>query len=237
MAENIPRHVGIIMDGNGRWAQRQGLLRTVGHRFGTETVQRAMEYMSSRGVEVLTLYAFSTENWKRPEKEISTIMSLLSEYLYRKTPEMKESGVRLCFIGDLSPIPEESMKAVRYAVDELKDGGGLKVNIALNYGGRAEIVNAVRSIARDVAEGKLREEDITEETVSERLYTAGDPDPDLIIRTGAETRLSNFLTWQSSYSELYFTPTLWPDMQDADFDKALEYYSSRDRRYGGLNDA
>lgn len=237
MAENIPRHVGIIMDGNGRWAQRQGLLRTVGHRFGTETVQTAMEYMSRKGVEVLTLYAFSTENWKRPEKEIAAIMSLLSEYLYRKTPEMKESGVRLCFIGDLSAIPEESMKAVRYAVDELRDGDGLKVNIALNYGGRAEIIRAVKSIASDVRNGLLREEDITEDTISERLYTAGDPDPDLIIRTGAETRLSNFLTWQSCYSELYFTPTLWPDMKDGDFDRALEYYSSRDRRYGGLNDA
>ena len=237
MAQNVPRHVGIIMDGNGRWAQRQGLLRTVGHRFGTETVQRAMEYMSRAGVSVLTLYAFSTENWKRPEKEISAIMSLLSEYLYRKTPEMKRSGVRLSFIGDLSPIPDESMKAVRYAVEELRDGGGLKVNIALNYGGRAEIVMAARSLAEDVSRGTLRPEDITEELIGGRLYTADDPDPDLIIRTGAETRLSNFLTWQSAYSELYFTPTLWPDMQDEDFDRALEYYSSRDRRYGGLNDA
>lgn len=237
MAQNIPRHVGIIMDGNGRWAQRQGLLRTVGHRFGTETVQRAMEYMSRAGVSVLTLYAFSTENWKRPEKEIATIMALLSEYLYKKTPEMRSSGVRLNFIGDLSRIPEESMKAVRYAVDELRNGSGLKVNIALNYGGRAEIVTAVRSLADDVARGRLRPEDITEDMISARLYTADDPDPDLIIRTGAETRLSNFLTWQSAYSELYFTPTLWPDMQDSDFDRALEYYSSRDRRYGGLNNA
>jgi len=237
MQGTIPGHVGIIMDGNGRWAQRQGLVRTVGHRFGTETVQRVMEYMSSHGVKVLTLYAFSTENWKRPQSEINTIMGLLSEYLYRKTPEMKESGVKLQFIGDLSRIPADSMKAIDYSCSELSGGTGLKVNIALNYGGRADILRAVRAIVRDVSEGTLSADDLTEDSISERLYTAGDPDPDLIIRTGGETRLSNFLTWQSAYSELYFTDTLWPDMTEKDLDMALEYYAGRDRRYGGLTNA
>lgn len=230
----IPEHIGIIMDGNGRWAKNKGLIRSIGHKFGTETVRCAIEYCSQKKVKVLTLYAFSTENWKRPVAEINAIMSLLSEYLYKETPEMHQNGVKLSFIGDLSPIPEESMKAVNYAVDTMKDNMGLKVNIALNYGGRADILYSVKKIAQKVQSGEIEPCDITENMISENLYTAGDPDPDLIIRTGCEQRLSNFLTWQSAYSELYFTDTLWPDMKPEDFDKAIEYYNTRNRRYGGL---
>lgn len=230
----IPEHIGIIMDGNGRWAKNKGLIRSIGHKFGTETVRCAIEYCSQKKAKVLTLYAFSTENWKRPVAEINAIMSLLSEYLYKETPEMHQNGVKLNFIGDLSPIPEESMKAVNYAVDTMKDNMGLKVNIALNYGGRADILYSVKKIAQKVQSGEIEPCDITENMISENLYTAGDPDPDLIIRTGCEQRLSNFLTWQSAYSELYFTDTLWPDMKPEDFDKAIEYYNTRNRRYGGL---
>ena len=161
-------------------------------------------------------------------------MALLREYLYKETPEMHQNGVRLNFIGDLSKIPASAMEAVNYAVDTMKNNMGLKVNIALNYGGRADILNSVKKLAQMVKEGSLKPEDITENDISAGLYTSGDPDPDLIIRTGCEQRLSNFLTWQSAYSELYFTDTLWPDMKAEDFDKALEYYSGRNRRYGGL---
>ncbi len=230
----IPRHIGIIMDGNGRWAKQHGWIRSVGHRFGTETVRCAIEYCTKKKVEVLTLYAFSTENWKRPENEINAIMTLLKEYLYKETPEMNENGVKLNFIGDLSPIPQFAMEAVDYAVDTMKNNTRLKVNIALNYGGRADILQAVKKICGKVKSGEINPDDITEQMISENLYTQEDPEPDLIIRTGAEKRLSNFLTWQSAYSELYFTDTLWPDMTEDDFDKALEYYSGRNRRYGGL---
>lgn len=230
----IPSHIGVIMDGNGRWAKQHGWIRSAGHRFGTETVRTVIEYCSEKKVKVLTLYAFSTENWKRPEGEINTIMALLREYLYKETPEMHQNGVRLNFIGDLSKIPDSAMEAVNYAVDTMKNNTGLKVNIALNYGGRADILNSVKKLAQMVKDGSLKPEDITEEDISAGLYTSGDPDPDLIIRTGCEQRLSNFLTWQSAYSELYFTDTLWPDMKSEDFDKALEYYSGRNRRYGGL---
>lgn len=230
----IPEHIGIIMDGNGRWAKNKGMIRSIGHKFGTETVRCAIEYCSEKKVKVLTLYAFSTENWKRPRAEINAIMSLLSEYLYKETPEMNENNVKLNFIGDLTPIPEESMKAVNYAVDTMKDNSGLKVNIALNYGGRADILHSVKRIAEMVKNGELNPNDITEDIISSGLYTHDDPDPDLIIRTGAEQRLSNFLTWQSAYSELYFTDTLWPDMTKPDFDKAIEYYNTRNRRYGGV---
>ena len=161
-------------------------------------------------------------------------MALLREYLYKETPEMHQNGVRLNFIGDLSKIPDSAMEAVNYAVDTMNNNTGLKVNIALNYGGRADILNSVKKLAQMVKDGSLKPEDITEEDISAGLYTSGDPDPDLIIRTGCEQRLSNFLTWQSAYSELYFTDTLWPDMKSEDFDKALEYYSGRNRRYGGL---
>ena len=197
-------------------------------------MRTVIEYCSEKKVKVLTLYAFSTENWKRPEGEINTIMALLREYLYKETPEMHQNGVRLNFIGDLSKIPASAMEAVNYAVDTMKNNMGLKVNIALNYGGRADILNSVKKLAQMVKDGSLKPEDITEDDISAGLYTSGDPDPDLIIRTGCEQRLSNFLTWQSAYSELYFTDTLWPDMKSEDFDKALEYYSGRNRRYGGL---
>lgn len=234
MDENTPKHIAVIMDGNGRWAQKHGYIRTVGHNFGTQTVRKAIEYCSGKKVQVLTLYAFSTENWKRPQAEINAIMGLLREYLYKETPEMKQNNVILNFIGDLSPIPQSSMEAIDYAVEEMKDNTGLKVNIALNYGGRADILRAVKLLYKDISSENKNIDEITEEDISSRLYTSGDPDPDLIIRTGDEKRISNFLTWQSAYSELYFTPTLWPDMKYEDFDKALDFYKSRNRRFGGL---
>lgn len=222
------------MDGNGRWAKQHGWIRSAGHRFGTETVRTVIEYCSQKKVKVLTLYAFSTENWKRPENEVATIMALLREYLYKETPEMHQNNVKLNFIGDLSKIPPSSMQAVNYSVKTTQNNTGLKVNIALNYGGRSDILNSLKTIAEKYKNDEISLQDITEDLISSNLYTKDDPEPDLIIRTGGEMRLSNFLTWQSAYSELYFTDTLWPDMTSEDFDKAIEFYSGRNRRYGGL---
>ena len=234
MDNTLPRHVGIIMDGNGRWAQNHGAVRAVGHRSGTENVRTAISYASEKKIEVLTLYAFSTENWKRPANEVNAIMNLIIEYLRRETPEMKANNVVLGFIGDLSRIPAASLAAIDYSVKEMQNNTGLKVNIALNYGGRAEITRAARELARQACLGKIKPEDITEEMLGANLYTAGQPDPDLIIRTGAEKRISNFLTWQSAYSELYFTDVLWPDFSEEEFQKALDFFANRIRRYGGL---
>ncbi len=180
------------------------------------------------------MYAFSTENWKRPVDEVDTLMNLIVEFLLKETPEMKKNNVVLRFIGDLSRLPEKSKRAIEYSVAEMKDNSGLKVNIALNYGGRADIVSATKEICKRVQMGELSVEDINETLFSGYLYTAADPDPDLIIRSGGETRLSNFLTWQSAYSELYFTDVLWPDFGEKEFDDAILYFQGRDRRYGGI---
>ncbi len=234
MTEKLPEHIAIIMDGNGRWAQKNGYIRSVGHDFGTRTVRTAIEYCSQKKIKVLTLYAFSTENWKRPQAEINTIMGLIREYLYKETAEMKKNNVVLKFIGDISPIPKSSMEAIDFSVNEMKNNTGLKVNIALNYGGRADILNAVKLLYKEISISNKNIDEISEDDIASHLYTSPDPDPDLIIRTANEKRISNFLTWQSAYSELYFTPTLWPDMKTEDFDKALDAYMQRDRRYGGL---
>lgn len=236
MTEDIrlPRHIGIIMDGNGRWAKKRGNIRTFGHKYGTENVKPAISYCSKKGIKVLSLYTFSTENWKRPQTEVDTLMSLITEYLLRETAEMKANGVVLNFIGDLSRLPQKALETIAWAREETADNTGLKVNIALNYGGRSEICRAVKNIAEDVRRCKITEDDITETLITSYLYTAGDPEPDLIIRTGGEKRLSNFLTWQSAYSELYFSDVLWPDFKEKEFDEALAFYASRQRRYGGL---
>ena len=231
---NMPRHIGVIMDGNGRWAQKRGMMRTSGHRHAMNAVKTAISYCSQIGIEVLTLYAFSTENWKRPVEEVSVLMNLIVEFLLKETPEMKANNVVLRFIGDMSRVPEKSIKAIDYSVNEMKNNSGLQVNIALNYGGRNEIVHAVKLICQKVGEGELSIDQINEQTFADYLYTVGEPDPDLIIRSGGETRLSNFLTWQSAYSELYFTDIFWPDFGEDEFDNAILYFQAKDRRYGGI---
>ena len=232
---NLPKHIGVIMDGNGRWAKKVGKVRTFGHKFGVETVRTAISYCSKMGIEVLTLYAFSTENWKRPQGEVNVLMNLISEYLLKETPELKKQGVVLNFIGDLSKLPQKALDSIEDSINKTKDNNGLIVNIAINYGGRSEIAMAVRNIVKDALMNNISAEQITEELISDSLYTKGQPDPDLIIRTGGEVRLSNFLTWQSAYSELYFTDILWPDFKDDDFDDAILYFQKRSRRFGGLN--
>ena len=232
----LPKHIAVIMDGNGRWAKKQGMIRSVGHRSAMSAVKTAINYCSDKGIEVLTLYAFSTENWKRPKEEVSVIMNLIIEYLLKETPEVKKKNAVFNFIGDLSKIPKKSLNAIDYAVRETKENNGLLINIALNYGGRDEIIQAVKQIARAVEERSVAVDQISSEMFSEYLYTKGMPDPDLIIRSGGEKRLSNFLTWQSVYTELYFTDKLWPDFDENDFDDAVRYYQTKNRRFGGLSE-
>lgn len=231
---HIPAHIAVIMDGNGRWAQKRGLPRTAGHSAGSEAFQRAAEYLSDLGVKYFTVYAFSTENWKRPPEEVREIMRLLEKYLHKAIREMRDRNIRLRFFGDLTPLSDE-MKALIEETNAISlTTTGMLVNVCLNYGGRAEITRAVQSIAADCKAGKLAIEDISEETVSRRLYSADVPDPDLMIRPGGEIRLSNFLLWQNAYTEFYFTDVLWPDMDERQFDKAIAAFQQRKRRYGGI---
>ena len=218
------KHIAFIMDGNGRWATKRGQIREFGHKKGVEVFKEITEYCHKIGVKCVTVYAFSTENWKRPKREIEAIMSLLDEYLDKKSSE----DVRVRFIGDISVLDGRLIEKIR-RVEEQTSGGKDTLNVALNYGSRAEIVNACNKL---MAEGKT---EITQEDLDGALYTAGCPDPDLIVRTGGDLRISNFLLWQAAYSELYFTDTLWPDMTPDDVDKAIESFYSRKRRFGGLN--
>lgn len=227
---HIPKHIAIIMDGNGRWAKKRGMPRTVGHKAGAETFRRTCEYLNKVGVEYLTVYAFSTENWKRPQEEVSTIMGLLKLYLDEAIRDMTSKNIKLHFFGDLSPLSKDIKKMIA-KTDELScKNTGLHVNICLNYGGRAELVSAVQAM---VQQG-VKPQDITEERISAHLYSAGMPDPDLVIRPGGEMRISNFLLWQSAYSEYYFTPVLWPDMDEKELDNAILSYQNRNRRFGGV---
>ncbi|WP_051585784.1 isoprenyl transferase [Caldanaerobius polysaccharolyticus] len=230
----IPQHIAIIMDGNGRWAQKRGMPRTAGHRAGIKTVKRIIEFCSQIGVKYLTLYAFSTENWKRPEREVSALFKLLVYYLRREVMELNKNNVRLNFIGDISSFKDDVRFEIERAKQLLKDNDGLIVNLALNYGGRLEIVNAVKEIIKGVKSSKISEEDIDEKLFSNYIYTAGMPDPDLLIRTGGEYRVSNFLLWQIAYSELWYTDTLWPDFSEKDLLSAIADYQERERRFGGL---
>ncbi len=231
---NIPTHIAAVMDGNGRWAQKRGLPRTAGHSAGSESFQRAAEYLSDLGVKYFTVYAFSTENWKRPAEEVQAIMGLLDRYLRKAIREMAEKNIRLEFFGDLGPLSEP----LKQLIDETREIShhttGMQVNVCMNYGGRDEIVRAARALAADCAAGKLAPEAITEQMLSDRLYSAHIPDPDLMIRPGGELRLSNFLLWQNAYTEFYFTDTLWPDMNEAELDRAIAAYQGRKRRYGGI---
>ena len=231
---NIPVHIAAVMDGNGRWAQKRGLPRTAGHSAGSEAFQNAAEYLKDLGVKYFTVYAFSTENWKRPQEEVQAIMGLLDRYLKKAIREMAEKNIRLHFFGDLAPL-SDSLKALIAETNEISEHtSGMQVNVCLNYGGRAEIVRAARLLAEECEAGKLKPEEITEQMLSDKLYSADIPDPDLMIRPGGELRLSNFLLWQNAYTEFYFTDTLWPDMNEAELDKAIAAYQSRKRRYGGI---
>ena len=227
-----PRHIAIIMDGNGRWAKKRGLPRTAGHAAGAETFRRIANYCRTLGVEYLTVYAFSTENWKRSADEISGIMRLLRRYLEEALADMEKNRVRFKFFGDLSKLSPELQALCRNAENRSADYD-VQVNFCLNYGGRDEIVHAVRGFMADVAAGKAGEEDLSEQVLSNYLYSAGVPDPELIIRPSGEQRISNFLLWQSAYSEFVFLDVLWPDFAPEDLDKAIEEYHRRNRRFGG----
>lgn len=232
--EKIPASVAIIMDGNGRWALAHSMERPDGHKQGVKSVRRVVEQAIKRGVKWLTLYTFSTENWGRPQQEVDAIMTLLTQSIASQAEELQHQGVRVVTIGDLSPMSDEVRRSLDYIRQLTVDGQKLTLVLALNYSSRSEIAHAMRQIAQDVTAGKIKPSTITPELIEQRLYTAGMPSPDLIIRTGGELRLSNFMLWQGAYSELYFTPVLWPDFSQEDFDRALEAYSSRQRRYGLL---
>ena len=227
----MPGHVAIIMDGNGRWAERQGLPRNAGHRRGVSNIGRIVELLARRGVKVVTLYAFSTENWRRPSDEVDSLMAILAEEIEPQTRELHKAGVRLVHLGDMSPLDPGLQDAIRQAQAVTKHNIGITVNVAFNYGGRDEILQAVR---RMLADG-VTPEAVDESLFSRYLYTDGCPDPDLIIRTGGEQRLSNFLIWQAAYSEYYHTPVLWPDLDAEELDRALSAYGQRQRRFGSLD--
>ena len=230
----LPRHIAIIMDGNGRWAQKRGLPRTAGHAAGSETFRKIATYCKNLGLDYLTVYAFSTENWKRSADEVRAIMALFDKYLHEAIDEMEADHIRLKILGDLGRI-SPSLRALIAKTDEISTHyDGFQANICVNYGGRDEIVHAARQFAQDCVDGKARPEDLTETIFGGYLYTAGIPDPELIIRPSGEIRTSNFLPWQSAYSEYYFTDVLWPDFDEAELDRAIAAYQARDRRFGGV---
>ncbi len=236
MANAVPKHIGIIMDGNGRWAQKKHLPRVMGHRQGARTLDKLLNDAKGLGVEHITVYAFSTENWKRAEEEVSGIMGILREYINKYFREYANSDFRVDSVGDLSALSEDLQADIARLKDVSKDRTGIHLTIAMNYGSRDEIKRAVQKIACEVKEGKLDIPDITEELISEHLDSAGTPDPELIIRTSGELRTSNFLLWQSAYSEYYITDKLWPDFTIEDLKDAISVYQSRDRRFGGRNE-
>ena len=228
----LPRHVAIIMDGNGRWARGRGLPRVMGHRAGIKSVRAAAEFAREVGIEVLTLYAFSVENWKRPADEVSTLMRLLNEYLRRELSTLMKNEIRLNVLGDFGGLPALVQKQLERVMKETQDNRKMVLNLALNYGGRSEIVQAARRIAEQVKAGKLKSSSVDEEVFNRFLYTAGQPDPDLLIRTSGEHRISNFLLWQISYAEIYLTSKFWPEFGKPEFLEALREYQRRDRRFG-----
>lgn len=232
--EFLPKHVGIIMDGNGRWAQKQGLPRSAGHKKGAEVFEQIVKDCDEIGIRVVTAYAFSTENWKRPQAEVEAIMNLLRSYLKRLEGLQKKDNGRIRFLGDKTPLDDD----LRQMMEEVEAGSannsGIEINIAVNYGGRAELVRAAQTLAQQAAAGEIAPGDITEEMLSDRLYTHGQPDPDLIIRPSGEERLSNFLVWQSAYAEFVFMDVLWPDFNKEHLTEALWEYARRNRRFGGV---
>jgi len=232
---NLPRHIAVIMDGNGRWAKKRGLPRIEGHRAGRKAVREAVEGCVELGVQVLTLYTFSVENWSRPEREVSALMLFLRQTLKQEREELRKSDVRLGVIGRVSDLPKAVRKVLDETIDDLKESKGLLLNLALSYGGRAEIVDAVRKIAADARLAQTKPEEIDEKFIERRLYTAGIPDPDLLIRTSGEMRVSNFLLWQLAYSEMWVTETLWPDFRKKHLFEAVRNYQKRQRRFGRID--
>jgi len=232
----LPDHVAIIMDGNGRWAKARGLPRTAGHQAGTQAAERLIRFATrDLGLRYLTLYAFSTENWSRPTEEVDFLLDLLDRFITEKLREFVEEGVHLTVLGDLTPLSPRLRETVERAIAATADNTKLHLNVALNYGARQEIIRACRALAKAAAQGELDPGAIGEEEITAALYTARIPDPDLIIRTSGEMRLSNFLLWQAAYTELYFTPTLWPDFTPEELMKAIEVYQQRERRFGGVS--
>jgi len=234
--EKFPQHIAIIMDGNGRWARRRRLPRIEGHRKGMETAYRIVQASAKLGIKVLTLYTFSTENWKRPKEEVDFLMNALKDGLDKYKDKLKQYNVRLRIIGEWQDLPEEIRDKLQEVLEETKNNKGMILNIALNYGGRKEIVRAVRGIAEEVVKGNISIEDIDEDLFSRFLYTKDIADPDLLIRTAGELRISNFLLWQISYTEFYFTKKLWPDFTVRDLKKAINEFKKRERRFGGLSE-
>jgi undecaprenyl diphosphate synthase len=230
--ERLPRHVAIIMDGNGRWATQRGLNRIAGHRRGKDSVKEVVETARRLGIEYLSLYAFSSENWQRPKTEVQALMRFLRHYLTAEIKRMMKHGIRLVAIGNLRRLPPEVRSALRAAIHETRDNEGMTVTLAVSYGAREELTEVMRVIARDVEAGTIAAADVTEALISSRLSTAGIPDPDLLIRTSGELRVSNFLLWQIAYTEIYVTETLWPDFREQQFVEAIAHFQQRERRFG-----
>ncbi len=233
--DRLPRHIAIIMDGNGRWALKRALPRSMGHRAGVEAIRKVVKTCSELGIEVLTVYAFSTENWRRPKDEVGVLMTLLTEYLRKELNELHQSNVVIRAIGRINDLPLEAQRELEKANKRTQNNTGLILNLALNYGGRSEIIDAVKKISKDVLHGKQRVEEIDEERFSEALSTSGLPDPDLLIRTSGEMRLSNFLLWQLAYTEIVVIDELWPDFERNTLLEAIKMYQKRDRRFGGIH--
>ena len=230
--ENMPKHIAIIMDGNRRWARERGLDSKLGHKEGAKTLEKIVRYANKIGLGYITVYAFSTENWKRAEDEVGALMLLLQNYLDDYSKRADTENIKIKVLGDISVLSEKMQKSINNCMERTKDNTGVTFNIALNYGGRDEILKAVKKIAQDVKEDKIKINEITEETISNSLYTKGQPDPDLLIRTSGELRTSNFLPWQIVYSEFVFVEKNWPDFEEKDLDEAIEIYQKRNRKFG-----
>lgn len=228
----LPQHVAVIMDGNGRWAKQRGLPRIEGHRRGANTLKEMLRYCKNLGIKTLTAYAFSTENWSRPTGEVNFLMSLFERLLQKELREMEQEEVCINFIGDITPLPKSLQQEMQRSMERTKNNQGVFFNVAINYGSRHEMTNACRAIAQKIEQGELSPEAINEDVISQHLYTSASSDPDLLIRTSGEMRLSNFMLWQLAYTEIYVTDTLWPDFDRQQFDRALASFQQRDRRFG-----
>lgn len=233
----MPRHIAVIMDGNGRWAKSRGWDRTAGHRAGTDATREIVRHCGRIGVEHLTLYTFSSENWNRPPLEVRALMSLLVEMVHREVDDLHRNNVRLRALGELDRLPDKTRRALEEGIEKTAGNSGLQLHLALSYGGRAEIVEAARRLARGVRAGRFAPDEIDEQHFARSLLSPDVPDPDLLIRTGGDHRISNFLLWQAAYAELWFTDTLWPDFGPAELDKAITSFGARDRRYGRVKEA
>jgi len=237
LREQMPKHIAIIMDGNGRWAQSQGLPRIEGHRRGVTSVRKVVEESSRLGIEQLTLYCLSSENWKRPPEELSMLLSLLKQFVIEERSEIMRQGLRFCIIGRREGLGDDVLEEIDKTIKFAKDNTGMRLCLALNYGSRMEITDAVRAMLKKAANGEISATDVTEEMISDHLYTAGMSDPDLVIRTAGEMRVSNYLLWQISYAELWVTQKCWPEFREPELHQAMHDFSCRDRRFGGLNES